>query len=86
MRPFLIISVSDERKEMPYDVDVEVPTDVPVSKLAADIWEVLRAYHHGKTINRQAIQLFSNRLNRILQEEETLGDAGIQMGDVIIIR
>ncbi len=86
MRPFVIVSVSDEKKDFPIEIDVEVPTDVPASKLAEDILEVMKSYFHGKGSQRQAGQLYSKRLGRALKTKETFGEAGVWMGDTIILK
>ena len=84
MRPFLIVSISDDKKE--FSCDIEVPTDLPVSRLAADIREVLAAYAPEIGAKRLAGELYCTRLERSLQGTETFGTAGLRMGDTIVIR
>lgn len=86
MRPFLIITLSDTKKVIPYDIDIEVPTDVPASRLTADVLEVLKAYYPGAEAKMKKRQLYSKRLNRMLQGNETFGDVGIRMGDIILMK
>ena len=84
MRPFIIVTVSDGENRLPYDI--EVPTDVPSGKLLKDVIEILLAYGVDSVSLQYARELYSVRLGRSLNQEETFGAAGIWNGDVIFVR
>ena len=81
MRPFVIVTVRDSVK----NYDIEVPTNLPVKYLAADIMEVLSSYNPKEISAKPSCTLYCERLDRVLRENETFGSAGIWSGDVIII-
>lgn len=84
MKPFIIVTVSDGDNKLPYDI--EVPTNVPSSKLIKDVIETLSAYGGDTVSLKYARELYSVRLGRSLNSSETFAEAGIWNGDVIFIR
>lgn len=85
MKPFVIVTVRDEKKKMTTGVDMEIPTDVPVWQLIQDMEEVLREYKREAVFMGKFRSLYCKRLERKLGDKETFGEAGIWTGDVIII-
>lgn len=84
MRPFIIVTVNDGTSHLSYDV--EVPTSVPSKKILKDIVESLNAYCGETDSFKSPIEIYSVRLGRSLQEDESFADAGIWNGDVVLIR
>ena len=82
MRPYIIVSVVAGGVEG--SLDVEVPTNVPAKKLAADIAEQINGYQ-SKTVLGMNLRLRCERIKRYLSSEETFADAGIWSGDTIYL-
>lgn len=84
MKPFIIVSMKDENKNFNYDM--ELPTDVPVSRLVDDIMEALAAYSHVDLRGSVTGELYSRRMGKNLPPDRTLGESGVWTGDVLIIK
>lgn len=84
MREFIVITVQAENLDKIYDL--EVPTNVKVRQLAENIRDVLNSYLSDKVLNQSHCILYSERLQRVLSNEETFYEAGIWNGDVIQMR
>ncbi|MDO4418023.1 MAG: EsaB/YukD family protein [Eubacteriales bacterium] len=66
--------------------DIEVPTDVAVSRLSAHIAETINAYlSEQHPLKSAKYALRCQRLGRMLREEETLGAAGVWNGDILLL-
>lgn len=80
----IIVTVTNYKKSFFYDI--EIPRAISVQKLKEDLSEALNSYHpelYLKTAT--AIDLFCNRLNRVLRTDETIESAGVWNGDYITI-
>ena len=83
MRTNIIITVRKKTGSTKYDV--EVPTYVPAHQLEADIRQVLCGYFRDFTDAQPTGSLYCERLQAELKPDETLGDAGIWSGDILLI-
>ena len=81
MREFIVVTVQAENLDKTYDL--EVPTNVKARQLAANIKEVLNAYLSQNVLKERTYKLFSERLRREINDNETFYEAGIWNGDVI---
>ena len=81
MMSTITITVCDQKKTFSYDL--EVPVMQAMDTLSTDIVEVLEGCH--VTLNKTNVQFFVPRLKRILNNYETLGQAGVYNGDYLII-
>ena len=79
----MIITVSDEMKKI--SVDLEVPDLQMVKTLKEDIVETLNGYKPDLYLSAFSVEIFSNRLKRILNDHETFAQAGIWNGDYITL-
>lgn len=88
MRAFIIVTVKDDAGTFTYDV--EVPTDVPVGKIAADIAEVLNCYrkkaNQKQLLPAERYSLQNKRTGKILNSEATFLQEGVWQGDVLLIK
>ena len=84
MRPFVIITVRDEQEQFSYDM--EVPTDVPVSQVTANIAEVLNYYKKKEIVPMKGCRLINKRTKKELSPDSTFGKEGIWQGDVVYIK
>lgn len=84
MRPFVIVTLKDENNRINYDV--ELPTDVPVSRLYNDIEEALREYSATALTGNKSGTLYCERMGKDLPDNSTFAELGIWSGDVIIMR
>lgn len=78
----ITITVCDERKTFSYDF--EVPVMQTMDTLGQDILEALEGCH--ETIGKSSVQFFVPRLKRVINNYETLGQAGVYNGDYLVIR
>lgn len=84
MRPFVIITIQDEKKNFIYDM--EVPTDIPVKQLTENMIDTISSYNSKISLSPKPGILYCQRLKRELDEEETFGSAGIWTGDILVLR
>lgn len=84
MRPFVIITIQTENKELNYDI--EAPTDVLVSCLKEDILEAIYHYNPKHRTIKSQCSLYCSRLKREISDGETFGSAGIWTGDIIVLK
>ncbi|MCR4609913.1 MAG: EsaB/YukD family protein [Eubacterium sp.] len=71
-----------EQGEKTYDI--EMPCEVPAGILCRQISNAIRDYNGTHPPNCST--LYSNRLSRALSEDETLSQAEIWSGDVLILK
>ena len=79
----IIITISDKNKR--FMVDVEVPTDEPGMKVTEDVFEVLNHQDEDLRLNTYYHGLYLNRQKKVLNDRETLAQAGVWNGDYITI-
>ena len=79
MRPFVIVTMNIENT----GYDMELPTDVPISRLRGDIIEVCRLHSVYKGDAPKADGVYCERLHQILPEDQTLAELGIWSGDIL---
>lgn len=79
----IIVTITDKSKSFFYDV--EVPTSLETAKLKDDIVETLNGYEPCLHLNSAAICLFCSRINKRLNANETLAEAGVWNGDYITV-
>ena len=84
MRPFIIVSVQDEVGKFSYDV--EIPTDIPVIQVTANIAEVLNYYHKKEVMPMTGCRLWNKRTGKIISPDSTFAKEGIWQGDIIQIK
>ena len=79
------LSCTSEGAEKSYDM--EMPCQIAVKPLTAHILQTLSHYTENRIqIDPAGRQLWCRRLQRVLQETETLEDAGIWNGDHLDLR
>ena len=84
MNPFITVKLKCPDLEKAYDI--EVPTNVNVGKLTGDLIEMVNAYLSEKhPMDGKDYCIRSERLDRILWKNETLEEAGIRNGDIIVL-
>lgn len=84
MKPFIIVTMKDENKKFNYDM--ELPTDIPVSRLVDNIMDILRAYSRFDLKGTVTGNLYCERLGKTLPSAKTLYELGIWTGDVLVIK
>lgn len=84
MREFIVITIKAENLDKTYDL--EVPTGIKARQLAGNIRDILNAYLSKNILPYDHCVLYSERLQRMLSDNETFYEAGIWNGDVIQIR
>ena len=62
--------------------DIEVPDDVPVSKITKDLVECIVSLFNIQ-LNADDVVLSSERLDAILERSQTLAEQGVWNGDFI---
>ena len=80
----IITTVSVQNSSAPYDM--EMPTGLVIEKLLDDIVQVLLGQDSGLSLRLSEVELFSERLNRILERKKTLQEEGVWNGDYLEIR
>lgn len=78
----ITVTVCDEKRSFSYDL--EVPVMQTMDTLSSDIIEVLEGCN--EVIKKTHVQFFVPRLKRIINNYETLGQAGVYNGDYLVIR
>lgn len=63
--------------------DLEIPSNVPCGFLVVHIAQTVNNYNRSLNVSPTGKSLFSNRLKRKLNPEETFETAGIWNGDYI---
>ena len=79
----IIVSVNYQTDRGERSYDLEMPCEIPAAVLTQQICDALGGYT-GRPVSGRA--LFCARLNRQLAQEETLEDAGIWNGDVLVLQ
>lgn len=79
----IIVTVTDEKGS--FFLDMELPVEQSVESLTTDIVSTLNAYDHTFQIPEKGTYIFSNRTRRVLENEETLKNAGVWNGDFITL-
>lgn len=79
----IIITVSDKNRR--FSVDVEVPTDEPGGKVTENLFEVLNHQDENLRLNTYYHGLYLNRQKKVLNDRETLAQAGVRNGDYLTI-
>ncbi|HOR21126.1 MAG TPA: EsaB/YukD family protein [Ruminococcus sp.] len=80
----IIASVSFVSEQGEKTYDLEMPCDVPVGILCTQISNAIRDYNG--TPPPRCSTLHSTRLNRALGENETLSQAEIWSGDILLLK
>lgn len=84
MKPFIIVTMKDKNKKFNYDM--ELPTDIPVSRLVDNIMEALKAYSRIDLKGTVTGILYCERMGKDLPSEKTLYELGVWSGDVLVIK
>ena len=79
----IIVTVTDDRGR--FAIDLELPTDVKMNKLGADIVEVLHSVDPACRYDPGCVTFLCSRTEAFLREEDTLEDAGVWNGDLLLI-
>ena len=79
----IIITIQDKNHKFQYDLDV--PTNVLGESLKGQIFETLDEYVPEYYLDRKYHTLYLNKQRRELQDNETLGQAGVMNGDYLTI-
>ena len=77
----IIVTVTDEAKR--FAVDLEVPDMQKIETLKEDIIGSLNGYKPELYLTPFSMELYSERLKRIINSHETLAQAGVWNGDYI---
>ncbi len=76
------VSFVSEQGEKTYDL--EMPCGVPASILCKQISNAIRDYN--STPPPKCSMLYSNRLQRAIRDDETLAQADIWSGDILLLK
>ena len=79
----IIVTISDKKQN--FSFDMEVPVDLAGRRLMEDIGEVIGTYHPQIHLSELYHCLYLNRIGRVLADEESLAQAGVQRGDYITL-
>ena len=79
----IIVTVTNLQQS--YFYDLEVPVEITIGKLKADIVEALNGYNSELMLQATSTELFGNRLGRQIRSHETMESAGVWNGDYITI-
>lgn len=79
----VIVTMTDEKES--FFFDLEVPIGLPVSKLKDDIVQTLNGYRPELCLSSTGMAIMNRRGERVLQEEETLEQAGVWNGDYLTL-
>ena len=67
-------------------MDLELPANVQIGKLKADLTEALNEYEPGMLFpSPDRFELVCSRLGKQLSQSETLAESGIWNGDYLIV-
>ena len=80
----IITTVTVQNSSIPYDM--EMPTDLLIEKLLDDIVQALLGQDSSLSLRLSEVELFSERLNHVLDRKKTLWEEGIWNGDYLEIR
>lgn len=80
----IIVTVTDEAGHFSYDL--EVSTKLEINKLLNDIVEALNGYNPELFLNALRYEVVCIRTNHIIGSGETLEDAGIWNGDILVLK
>lgn len=79
----VIVTVRNERGTI--STDMELPTEVKMEIIKADILDVLSEADMPMWEDSDGLVLRSHRLNRELRDKETLRFAGVRNGDILTL-
>lgn len=80
----IIVTVTNNDKRFNYDV--ELPTNLEISKLTDDLIQTLHGANPEIWFNANSTKIFDMRLMRNLDFSETLETAGVWNGDILILK
>lgn len=80
----IIVTVTDKAGHFSYDL--EISTKLEMKKLLNDIVEALNGFNTELFLNPLRYEVICVRTNHAIDSEETLEDAGIWNGDILILK
>lgn len=69
-----------------FNMDIEVPTEQKMATLKYDIIEAINGYDFSLRLDPETIDFFCDRIDQILELEDTCESLGIWNGDYLIIQ
>ncbi len=80
----IIVTIIDENTG--FSVDIEIPSEQEMETLKYDIVEAINGIGNGIQIDVNAVDLYSNRLNRMFFPTDTCVSTGVWNGDVLTFK
>lgn len=68
-----------------FSMDVELPVDIKINKLKKEINKLLKSSTEYSGFVSEKYSVFCERLNCILDDEDTPNDVGISNGDLLVL-